>query len=381
MPHPSRATKTAMPPLTIGIVIHDFNLGGSERIAIRLANYWREQGHNIIIFCGQKNGQMLDLLSKDITVIPASPLIIRGKNSVRALAHAARKYFSSHQVDFCYIPGNYHWLVSRQLQKIAPTSRPIIVSQISSLIYKPKRKPICQKIFNIRMKYLLKKSDIVVAMDELTAKQSNSILKRDDTLTIPLPALPMRPSVPTITHAHTPYSVLAAGRLTEQKGFDTLINAFRLVVDTYPEAKLTICGEGEDRPALEAQIKSLHLEKNIHLQGYVADITPDLRENSLFVLSSRREGYGAVLLEALDAGCRVVTTDCTPAIRDIFMNTPAGSVVPVDNVSALSTAIIKELATFSSERTSHSDQMDRYRINVGGDLYLDAVRSIQKSMQ
>ncbi|BCI68779.1 hypothetical protein AAJCM20276_34030 [Acetobacter aceti] len=231
------------------------------------------------------------------------------------------------------------------------------------------------------MKYLLKKSDIVVAMDPLTAKQSNSILKRDDTLTIPLPALPMRPSIPINTHAHTPYSVLAAGRLTEQKGFDTLIDAFRLVVDTYPEAKLTICGEGEDRPALEAQIKSLHLENNIHLQGYVADITPYLRENSLFVLSSRREGYGAVLLEALDAGCRVVTTDCTPAIRDIFMNTPAGSVVSVDNVSALSTAIIKELATFSSERTSHSDQMDRYRINVGGDLYLEAVRSIKKSMQ
>ena len=209
-----------IPSLTIGIVIHDFNLGGSERIAIRLANYWSEQGHDVTVFCGQEHGQMRGLIFKTVKVVTSFPVIVRGKNSVRTLAHAAQRYFTLHPVDFCYVPGNYHWLVSYRLGKIPLSSRPIIVSQISSLIYKPNRTPISQKLFNFRMKILLKKSDIVVAMDPTSAQQSNAILKRQDTIIIPLPALPVRSfSSPDFPIA-TPYSVMAAGRLTEQKGFD-----------------------------------------------------------------------------------------------------------------------------------------------------------------
>ncbi|CAI9120176.1 glycosyltransferase [Brytella acorum] len=367
--------------MTIGVVIHDFSLGGSERIAIRLANYWSEQGHDVTVFCGREHGQMLGLVSKTVKIVTSIPVIVRGRNSVQTLAYAAQKYFTLNPVDFCYVPGNYHWPVSYRLGKIPISSRPIIVSQISSLIYKPNRKPIFQKLFNFRMRILLKKSDVVVAMDPITAQQSNAILGRDDTIVIPLPALPVRSFPLSDLPSAVPYSVMAAGRLTEQKGFDTLINAFRLVVNVHPEARLTIYGEGEDRSALEFQIETLQLQNNVHLFGYVSNIIPFLKENSLFVLSSRREGYGAVLLEALDAGCRIVTTDCTPAIRDIFLNTLVGKVVPVDDVLKLSKAIIEELSHFYSEIDFDSKKLDRYRINIGGDLYIKAVRTIKRYNQ
>ena len=362
----------------IGIVIHDFKLGGSERIAIRLANYWHSQGHKVIVFCGSLTGEMRELLSAKVQIVCAVPAITRRKGSPREVGIAARAFFSEDIIDFCYIPGNYHWPVTYEMSKMSASFRHILVTQISSLIYKPGRSYFSQAAFNIRMKHLIKNSDIIVALDGSTARECDIILNRSDTKIIPLPALSAK-----VTHPTPPprnYTALAVGRLTEQKGFDTLIKAFRLVADKLPRAHLNICGEGEHRTYLEGIIADLGLKQNITLLGYRDNVWDLLEDNSIFVLSSRREGYGAVLLEALAAGRFIVTTNCTPAILDIFsQNRHLGEVVNVDNIQEIATAIIKNLSIVPDICNEVEPILRKYRIDYGAGLYLNFVKEYQRN--
>ncbi|MFT8541895.1 glycosyltransferase [Acetobacter sp.] len=358
---------------SIGVIIHDFKFGGSERIAIRLANYWARNGFSVTVFCASVQGEMHHLLSAGVRVVCTSTVLARHYGSMYQLARKARQYFAEHPVDFCYIPGNYHWPVTHELARLPLPLRPVLISQISSLIYKPGRSQFKQMLFNMRMRYLLNRSDLVVAMDSLSARQSNAILRRTDTLVIPLPALGETSAPPTPPPA-TP-SVVAAGRLTEQKGFDDLVRAFAQVRHTLPQARLTICGEGEERPVLEQLIRRYGLEDCVRLVGYVQNIRPYLDKNAIFVLSSRREGYGAVLLEALEAGRYVVTTDCTPAVHDIFDDGVCGRVVPPNNPKALAKGLVEALRSRQDITRLTGERVARFRINVGAQKYIAAVEN------
>lgn len=355
----------------IGVIIHDFRFGGSERIAIRLANYWSGHGYAVTVFCASTQGEMRPLLSAGVTVVCISPAQSRHYGSMSRLARKAREYFAAHPVDFCYIPGNYHWQVTHELARLPLSVRPVLVSQISSLIYKPGRSRFGQMLFNLRMRYLLRNSDLVVAMDSLSARQSNAILHRTDTVVIPLPALDETSKPPT--PCPTTLSVVAAGRLTEQKGFDILIKAFAQVRHVLPQAHLTICGEGEERRSLEQLVRRYKLEDGVRLVGYVDNIRPYLDTNAIFVLSSRREGYGAVLIEALEAGRYAVTTDCTPAVYDIFNDGLCGKVVPPNNPQALAAGLVQALRNRQDITHLVAERVARFRINVGAQMYIDAV--------
>ena len=140
-----------------------------------------------------------------------------------------------------------------------------------------------------------------------------------------------------------PAVLLAVGRLSPQKDFPTLIQAFARVRRTR-RARLLILGEGEQRPELEALVKKLGLEGDACLPGFVENPYPYMTQASLFILSSRWEGLPTVLIEALQCGLPVVSTDCPSGPREILMDGKYGQLVPVGDVTALSKAIEISLA-------------------------------------
>ena len=135
-----------------------------------------------------------------------------------------------------------------------------------------------------------------------------------------------------------PPVVLAVGRLTDQKAFDVLIQAFSLVRKNRP-ARLLILGEGENRPALQSLIKQLGLEQDVSLMGFVQNPYPYMAHASLFVLPSRWEGLPTVLVEALYLGTPIIATDCPGGSREILKDGQFGKLVPVDAPLILAEAI------------------------------------------
>ncbi len=105
--------------------------------------------------------------------------------------------------------------------------------------------------------------------------------------------------------AAAPTRCIAVGRLEPVKGFHTLIEAWAQL--TQP-AQLTIYGEGSERPRLERLIDTLNLHNDVVLPGYCEDLQSVYRHAELAIISSEREGFSYVLIEALAAGCPVVST-------------------------------------------------------------------------
>src|ERR1700761_5937595 len=91
-PHPRH-------PASIGIVMHDFPLGGTERIALRLARAWIARGVAVTLFCGDESGPLRSMVPAGVRLAPAHPAIPRGPRSRERLGAAAARYFAAHRVD------------------------------------------------------------------------------------------------------------------------------------------------------------------------------------------------------------------------------------------------------------------------------------------
>jgi glycosyltransferase involved in cell wall biosynthesis len=135
--------------------------------------------------------------------------------------------------------------------------------------------------------------------------------------------------------------VLAAGRLSPQKGYDMLIPAWAQVVAAHPEWRLRICGEGKERELLAGLIEDHGVADSVSLEGPSRDLGADMERASMFVLSSRHEGLPLVLLEAMSKGMAVVSFDCPTGPADVIEDRRNGLLVPPKNVDALAASMIE----------------------------------------
>ncbi|MGJ8685719.1 MAG: glycosyltransferase, partial [Nonlabens sp.] len=102
--------------------------------------------------------------------------------------------------------------------------------------------------------------------------------------------------------------IVAAGRLAPAKGFDILIDAFKLIALKYPHLNLIILGEGSERDNLTAKIDNLGLKENIHMPGYVKNVYAYFEKAQACVLSSRIEGFPNVLLQMMSQNTAIAAT-------------------------------------------------------------------------
>lgn len=136
--------------------------------------------------------------------------------------------------------------------------------------------------------------------------------------------------------------IIGMGRLTRQKDFGVLIQAFAKVRKQMP-VRLIILGEGEDRSSLNALSRRLGIEAEVDMPGFVVNPYPLLSHSALFVLSSQWEGFGNVLAEALALGVPVVSTDCPNGPREILKGGIYGQLVPTEDPCAMASAMIRVL--------------------------------------
>ncbi len=144
-----------------------------------------------------------------------------------------------------------------------------------------------------------------------------------------------------------PPVVLGVGRLTPQKDFPTLIEAFHRVIVERP-CRLLILGEGFGRAELESQIRALGLEDRVSLPGWADNPWAFMARAALFVLSSRYEGLSNVLVEALTCGCPAVSTDCAGSL-EILENPDL--LAPMGDPERLAKAMLRALARPADKST------------------------------
>ncbi len=136
-----------------------------------------------------------------------------------------------------------------------------------------------------------------------------------------------------------PKTIISVGRLTNQKGYDLLIEAWSLVEPIHPDWSLNLYGTGEDKAKLEKLIFSFNLQ-NVILKSSTNDVQAVYDDAAFYVMSSRYEGFGMVLIEAQSRGLPIVSFDCPSGPAEIVHHGIDGILVQNGNVPALAEAMI-----------------------------------------
>lgn len=146
--------------------------------------------------------------------------------------------------------------------------------------------------------------------------------------------------------------LIAAGRISREKGFDVLLDAMPMILKQFPNARLAILGEGPLRAQLTERAQKLGLAETVSFMGFQQNPWRYLKHADLFVLPSRYEGLPNILLEALALGTPVVASDCPGAIREVQDSGTDIVLVPPEDPSGLAEAIV-------SVCLGHEDSLDR----------------------
>ncbi|RMG37224.1 MAG: glycosyltransferase family 4 protein [Planctomycetota bacterium] len=173
--------------------------------------------------------------------------------------------------------------------------------------------------------------------------------------------------------------VVGIGRLEPQKGFDLLLTAFARVIQTCPQATLTLVGEGSQRASLEAGVRELGLAERVRFSGRLADVWEVLAAADVFVLSSRYEGFPNALLEAMAAGVACVAFDCPSGPGEIIRHGCDGLLVPTGDVDALAAAVTRLLRDEALRRRlgeAARAVVDRFDERTYADRWMAVLQSV-----
>ena len=321
---------------------------GAERTMLNLAQGVAERGYAVDLVLARAEGPLLAEVPESVRVVDlrASRVLLSLSALVRYLRHERPHSLLSVM--------NYANIIALWARRLAGVPVRVVVSERNTLSCKVQH---ASSRRGRLMPHLIRRfyplADGIVAVSKGVADDLAQVTgiprERIQVIYNPVvtPELHQKAQAP-LEHPWfapgEPQVLLAVGRLTAQKDFPTLIQAFAQVRQTHL-TRLLILGEGEERPALEALVRQLGLEQDVSLPGWVENPYPHMVQASLFVLSSRWEGLPGALIEALYCGASLVATDCPSGSREILRNGQYGQLVPVGDVGALALAIKTALAS------------------------------------
>jgi glycosyltransferase involved in cell wall biosynthesis len=324
--------------------------GGAERIFINLAQGFSTRGYPVDLVLARAEGPYM-------TQIPDGVRLIDLKASrVLASVPALVKYLNSER-PAALLSGMFANIIALWARRLSAATGRLILTEhntLSSVV--DNKKDLRWQLYPKLAGCFYPWANNIIAVSNDVANDLTRIAKIPQNLIqviynpVVTPDLKEK-SKASLDHpwfrAGEPPVILAVGRLTDQKAFDVLIQAFSLIRKNQV-ARLLILGEGENRSALEALIQKLGLEQDVSLMGFVQNPYPYMAQASIFVLPSRWEGLPTVLVEALYLGAPVVATNCPGGSREILKNGKFGTLIPVDDPLILANAIKESLGAHRS---------------------------------
>lgn len=325
-----------------------FNSGGMERIVISKANWLSKNGYKVFIVTTEQNGRPdffqlensvsridLDIMySENVTSNPLKKYIVR-KNKMRK--HQKRMIdiveienpeiiISTFGNEVSFIP-----FLGGDSKKIAEIhfSRWYRIQENRKGVWKW-----IDRYLTWQDKRVLSRYDKFVALTHEDEKNWKSL---ENIIVIPN-------FIQTLSNRSaelTNNSIIAVGRLSYQKGYERLVEAWRIVSQSYPEWKLDIFGNGELKADLLKTIACAGLSNNINLHEPTSDIINEYAKRSALVLASRYEGLPMVLLEGMSVGLPLISFTCQCGPKDIIKQEYNGLLIPEGDVQGLAAAILK----------------------------------------
>lgn len=354
----------------IAIYLPSLRGGGAERAMVTLANGFAERGYKVDLVLATAEGPYLTEVLSSIRVID-----LKSKGVLRSLPGLIT-YLRKKKPKVMLSAMTHANVITLLASKLSNVQTQIIVSERNSIIAtQARKKSLSDYVIWFLANHTYRWADAITvvanAMKQEVLEACNVSECKVHTIYNPVVTDAVlnraieEPDHVWLKDAHVPV-ILGIGRLTEQKDFPTLINAFSKVKNNI-EARLIILGEGEDRNKLESLVRDLRLEDCVSLPGFKENPFCYMRKSTLFVLSSRWEGLPNVLIQAMACGAPVVSTNCPTGPDEILENGRWGKLVPVGDIQQLSKAIYE---TLTAERTNSQSRANEFSVKQAVDGYL-----------
>jgi len=322
--------------LRVLFVISSLSAGGAERMVVELANALREEegveAGILTLTKGDKDHYQLNTGIQRISL----NVIGDSRNLFQTLRNNVRRSLSIRRAIQDFAPQVVISFVDqnnvRTLAALVGSGIPVVVSErIDPRMYELGR------MWNLARRIFYPTAKRLVVQTRSVADWASGVVFRSRVRTIPnfVRSLP----VPRGGGERDEREILAVGRLSKQKGFDLLLEAFAMSRLHHQGCRLTILGEGPERPALEAQARRLGIRSVLSMPGVVEDPAPWMARCGVFVLPSRFEGFPNALLEAMAMGCPSIAANCPSGPADIVIPGKNGLLVPSGSVEALAEAL------------------------------------------
>ncbi len=172
--------------------------------------------------------------------------------------------------------------------------------------------------------------------------------------------------------------VIAAGRYVYQKGFDLLLEVWHLIDKSYNDWHLYIYGNGERAPYQQI-VDKFDMNHNVHLMPATNEIAEEFSKSSIFVMSSRFEGFGLVLAEAMSCGLPCISFDCPYGPRDIITNEDDGILVENENIKAFAKSLERLMGDYKL-RTAMGETASKNILRYSPKIIMDQWESLFKSL-
>lgn len=357
---------------SIAILLPDLHAGGAERVCVNLANELARRGFSVDLVLMQAQGALLHQVDVGVRVVDLRASRVR--NSVRPLAAYMARYRPTALLANMW-PLPVIALVARTLARCR--TRIIGVAHTTWSRSELFAVPSTRVAIKLSMRLFYPRLDGMVGVSNGVAHDLSRIsgLPRERITTIynPIAGAPPKASPPEVLpkdwaeggHA----KVLAVGTLKAIKDFPTLLHAFARLRETR-DARLLILGEGDERNRLEGLVAALGLGEFVTMPGFALDTRPYYAAADLFVLSSTGEGLPTVMVEALEQGIPVVSTDCPSGPREILEDGKYGTLVPVGDVQALANAMEGALSR-KHDREALKRRAQDFHVDKAVNAYLD----------
>ncbi|MGG6267368.1 glycosyltransferase [Leptolyngbya sp. AN03gr2] len=323
----------------ISIFVPSLDIGGAQRVALNLAQGFADQGLNVDLVVQEAVGAFLEQVDERVRIVNLNSPGIVGR-----LRGLTRYLQQEHPTVLLTILDNIN--TAAIAKRLSGVSTRIILSLHINLPEPVEDLRTWIKPLLIRHVYRL--ADRIVAVSCGVAESIASItgMPFNQIHVISNPIILPTESTPQVSHPwfepRQPPVILGAGRLVKDKDFVTLIRAFEMVRQQV-ECRLMILGDGELRSQLEALIDQLGIASEVALPGFVDNPYPYMEAASVFVLSSRIEAFGNVLIEAMAVGTPVIATNCGSGVREILAAGRYGQTVAIANPNELAEGILATL--------------------------------------
>lgn len=209
------------------------------------------------------------------------------------------------------------------------------------------------------------KADVIVCQSE---KVKTFFKEKDREKCVVIENPITKDAIPKFYEGERLKKIVGVGRLVKQKGFHVLVDAFSKLPENFNDYTLEIYGKGSIQEELQSKIDSLSLQDRVFLMGAKKSVMNYVKDASLFVMPSLKEGFPNALVEAMATGLPVISTDFRTGIAKDIVKEENGILVPVNDEKALLNAIVELLSDkdrrdkMSKENVKIIDTLDEKKV-------------------